>query len=316
MLRRLLALFLFAAAMFAPARATAAVVHDGEKYSVDFGAARICFIRPIELRTAEDCEGLTPENVGVPADDGTRTIAMGLVRLEEPGELPRIGLVMVMHVDMAITHEPDDTAARDYAEGATRAIGKELPPGAKMRAATDARIVRAAPVPLIRAVFDADGIAPGSGDELVEHQVHYAGIAEDGMYTVAWLSRRTDARAVEALAEASTPSIRIGAPAASRKELERRIGIVVGIVFALGGVLVAVAVGLLASRKRAPAIHPSFGGAPVHPSHAYAAPPAWHPASVAHRADAASASASDPHAPPAIPWAPPPPPSRPWPDAP
>lgn len=270
MLRRLVAFFAFAAAFVVSARASATVVRDGDKYAIDLGAARICWVTPIELRSNADCEGLTPENVPPPKEDSARVVAMGLVRLEEPGEAPDLALVMVMHVPLAFVHEADLPSARDYAKGAERAIAKELRTGARMRPATDTRVVHAGKLPLIRAVFDADGIPDGADDQLIEHQIHVAGLASDGMYSVAWLSKRRSAGVIEGFADASVPSIAITHPAPPKGDLERRIGIVVGVVMAVGFVVVGIVLFLVLRPSRR-LTHVPYGYPPP-------APPPWHPA--------------------------------------
>jgi hypothetical protein len=286
MLRRLVAFLAFAAAFIVSARASAAVVRDGDKYAIDLGAARICWVTPIELRSDADCEGLTPENVPPPREDSARVVAMGLVRLEEPGEAPDLALVMVMHVPLAFVQEVDLASARDYAKGAERAIAKELRAGARMRPATDTRVIHSGKLPLIRAVLDADGIPDGADDQLIEHQIHVAAVANDGMYSVAWLSRRRSARTIEGLADASAPSIAIAHPAPPKGDLERRVGIAVGVVMGIGLVLVGTVLFVVLGTRKKPAYVPY-----AHPS----APPAWHPAS------------ADPQ------WAPPPAPGAPAP---
>ncbi len=274
MLRRLVALFAFAVAFAASARASAAVVRDGDKFAIDLGAARICWVSPLSLRSEADCEGLTPENVPLPAEDKARVVAMGLVRLEEPGEAPDLALVMVMHVPVAFVQEVDELQAREYAKGAQGAIAKELHAGARMRPATDTRVVHAGKLPLIRAVFDADGIPEGAEDKLVEHQIHIAGVASDGLYSVAWLTRRSSAERIEAFADASVPSFAITHPAPTKAEIERRVGIAVGAVMGIAFVLVGIVLFVVLGTKKKPAYVPYAQGQP-----AWGPPPAWHPAS-------------------------------------
>lgn len=294
MLRRLVAFFAFAVAFVVSARASAAVIRDGDKYAIDLGAARICWVTPIDLRSNADCEGLTPENVPPPAEDKARIVAMGLVRLEGPGEAPDLALVMVMHVPMAFVQEVDGLQAREYAKGAEGAIAKELRAGARMRPATDTRVIHAGKLPLIRAVFDADGIPEGADDKLVEHQIHIAGVASDGMYSVAWLTKRRSAQRIEAFADAAVPSIAITHPAPQKAELERRIGMAVGAVMGVGLVLVAAVLFIVLGTKKKPAYAPY-----AHGQQTWGPPPPWHPAS------------ADPQ------WAPPPAPApRQWWDSP
>src|SRR5690606_33347678 len=174
MLRRLVAFFAFFVTVALAVEASAAVVRDGDQFSVDTGTAPICWVSPLSLRDDADCEGLTPDAVAEPQDGEARVVAMGLLRLEEPGEDPDLALVMVMHVPVALTGEPDADAVREYAQGAQKAVEKELRKGARMRPATDARIVKTPRHrhPLMRVVLDADGIPEGADDQLIEHQVH------------------------------------------------------------------------------------------------------------------------------------------------
>lgn len=270
MLRRLVALFCFAVAFVASARASAAVVRDGDKYAVDLGTkARICWITPLSLRAAEDCEGLTPENVPKPKEDATRIVAMGLVRLEQPGDPPDLALVMVMHVPLAFVQEVDDLQAREYAKGAERAIAKEIRAGARVRPAKDARVIKAGALPLIRAVFDADGIPEGADDQIVEHQIHVAAVANDGMYSIAWLSKRRSAKQIEAYADAAAATITVTHRAPQAKDIERRIGIAIGAVMGIGFVLVGIVLFIVLGTKKKPAYVPY--AYPVAP----AAPPPW-----------------------------------------
>lgn len=262
--------------------ASAAVVKDGDKFSVDTGTARICWVSPLSLRNADDCEGLTPDAMPEPPDGDARVIAMGLLRLEEPGEQPDIALVMVMHVNVPFTVEPDAQGAKDYAEGAQKAVAKELRKGATMRPPTNVRVVKASARqkhPLIRLVLDADGIPDGADDQLLEHHVHIAGIADDGVYSVAYLTKRRSARQVEAYADALGASFSMSKPAMSNERFEKKmeaIGSIVVLVLTLiiGGFISLVVV-LSRRNKPAPYAYP-------HPYRAQSSypPPVWHPASV------------------------------------
>lgn len=278
-----LGLFAFALTFTSAPSASAAVVRDGAKFSVDTGKARICWVAPLSLRNADDCEGLTPDLVPQKEDGQTRVIGLGLVRLEQPGEQPEIGLIMVMHVPVAFTVEPTEETAKDFAEGAHKGFAKELRKGATLRPATDVRLVKGLPRqkhPLIRLVLDADGIPEGADDQLLEHQIQMAGIADDGMYSVAFLTRRRHAAQVEAYADATVTSFSMTTPAQSNKQLEKKIetiGSVVVLVMTLliGGFISLVVVLARRSNKPAPYAYP-------HPYQAHSSypPPAWHPASV------------------------------------
>ena len=280
-LRFLVAFFAFDAALSATTMASAAVVKDGEKYSVDFGKSRICWITPHELRDAADCEGLTPDNVPVPPDDKARVVAMGLVRLEQPGEAADLALVMVMHVAMPFVTEADDKSAKDFVQGAEKAVAKELPPGAHMRPGSSARVVKPGKHPLIRAVLDADGIADTADEALMQHQLHVAVLATDGLYSVTWMMRSKDARAVEAIADSTSASITIPNPAMSNEQFGKTIGLAVGGVLGAGllliGAVIVIVVATSKKKPQAPYAYPyPYSGYP-----SSAPPPAWHPSSVA-----------------------------------
>lgn len=286
MLRRAAAFFFvvvsFALTFLTARPASAALVTDGDKFSVDTGTARICWVSPLALRNADDCQGLTPDAVPEPPDGDARIIAMGLLRLEQPGELPDLALVMVMHVVVPFTVEPDDRGAKDYAEGAQKAVAKELRKGATMRPATNVRVVRASARqkhPLIRLVLEADGIPEGADDQLLEHQVHIAGIADDGVYSVAYLAKRRDAKQIEAYADALGSSFRMSTPAISNKQFEKKMEAIGTAVVLVGTLIVGGIISLVVvlSRRNKPA--------PYAYPYAYQAqassypPPAWHPAS-------------------------------------
>lgn len=282
MLRRLAAFFAFLATFVIASSASAAVVRDADKFSVDTGAARICWVTPLTLRNAADCEGLTPDAVPQPQDGEARVIAMGLVRLEEPGEAADIALVMVMHVVVPFTLEPDQKAADDYADGAQKAVAKGIRKGATMRTESS-RLVKLPrnQYPLIRMVLDADGIPDVGDDALLQHQIHIAGIADDGVYSVAYLTKRRNAKRVEAYADAIGPSFHMTKPATSNKDFEKKVEGVVKVVMLLGTLLVGGVISLIVvmSRRNKPAPYaypyPYQGQPSSYP------PPAWHPASVA-----------------------------------
>jgi hypothetical protein len=268
--------------------ASAAVVRDADKFSVDTGAARICWVSPLSLRNAADCEGLSPELVPEKADGQARIIALGLLRLEQPGEQPEIGLVMVMHVPVAFTVEPTDETAKDFAEGAYKGFAKELRKGATLRPATNVRVVKATypqKHPLIRLVLEADGIPEGADDQLLEHQIQMAGIADDGIYSVAYLTRRRHAAEVEAYADSIATSFTMKEPAISNRAFEKKMEAVGGIVVLVGTLIVGGIISLIVvlSRRNKPA--PYAYPYPYQAQSSYP-PPAWHPASAHPHAQA------------------------------
>lgn len=285
MLRRLSAFFFvvvsFTLTFLTAMPASAAVVRDGDKFSVDTGAARICWVSPLSLRNADDCEGLTPDLVPVPPDDDARVIAMGLLRLEQPGEQADLALVMVMHVVVPLTVEPNAESAKDYAEGAHKAVAKELRKGATMRPPTNVRVLAAKypqKHPLIRLVLDADGIPDGADDKLLEHQVHIAGVADDGVYSVAYLTNRRSAKQVESYADALGASFSMAKPAMSNKAFEKKMEAIGTIVVLVGTLIVGGIISLIVvlSRRKKPA--PYAYPYPYQAQSSYP-PPAWHPAS-------------------------------------
>lgn len=277
----LLVVMAFALTFMSATSASAAVVRDGANFSVDTGKARICWVAPLSLRNAEDCEGLSPDLVPQKDDGQARVIALGLVRLEEAGEAPEIGLIMVMHVPVALTVEPTDETAKEFAAGAYKGFAKELRKGATLRPANDVRLVKGMPRqrhPLIRLVLDADGIPEGADDQLLEHQIQMAGIADDGIYSVAYLTRRAHAAEVEAYADSTVTSFSMTKPAQSNKQLEKKMeavgSVVVLVLTLLVGGFISLIVMLSRRNKPAPYAYPHpYQGQSSYP------PPAWHPAS-------------------------------------
>ena len=277
-----LALFAFALTFTSAASASAAIVRDGTKFSVDTGKARICWVAPLSLRNADDCEGLSPDLVPQKDDGDARVIALGLVRLEQPGEeQPDIGLIMVMHVALPLTVEPTDETAKDFAEGAHKGFAKELRKGATLRPANHVRIVRGMPRqkhPLIRLVLDADGIPEGADDQLLEHQIQMAGMSDDGVYSVAFLTRRRHAAQIEAYADSTVTSFSMTKPAQSNKQFEKKMeavgSVVILVMTLLIGGFISLVVVLSRRNKPAPYAYPHpYQGQSSYP------PPAWHPAS-------------------------------------
>lgn len=285
LLRFIVVVVSFALTFLLTRPASAALVTDGDKFSVDTGKARICWVSPLALRNADDCEGLSPDAVPEPGDGDARVIAMGLLRLEEPGEEPDLALVMVMHVVVPFTVEPDAQGAKDYAEGAQKAVAKELRKGATMRPPTNVRVVKASARqkhPLIRLVLEADGIPEGADDQLLEHQVHIAGIADDGVYSVAYLTRRRTATRVEAYADSLGASFHMAAPAISNKQFEKKMEAIGTVIVLVGTLIVGGFISLIVVLSRRSKAAPYAYPYPYHSQPSSYPPPAWHPASAQH----------------------------------
>jgi hypothetical protein len=150
-----------------------------------------------------------------------------------------------------------------------------------MRPPTNVRVVKASHPqkhPLIRLVLDADGIPEGADDQLLEHQVHIAGLADDGVYSVAYLTKRSNAARVEAHADAIRTSFSMSKPAQSNKQFEKKMELVGSIVVLVGTLLVGGFISLIVvlSRRNKPA--PYAYPYPYRAQSSYP-PPAWHPAS-------------------------------------
>jgi hypothetical protein len=288
MRRRLTALFFvivsFVLTLSSATSASAAVVRDGDKFSVDTGPARICWVTPLELRNAEDCEGLSPDLVADPNEDGeARIFAKGLVRLERPGEEPELGLVLAMHVEVAFTVEPDEQTAKDFAGGAEKGLAKHIRKGATMRPA-NVRVVKPTypqKHSLIRLVLETDGIPEGAEDQLLEHHVQLAGMADDGVYAVAFFCKRRHAKQVEAVADSLRTSFTMAKPAMSNKQFEKKMEAIGSVVVLVGTLIVGGIISLIVvmSRRNKPAPY-----AYPHPYQSQSSypPPAWHPASAQH----------------------------------
>lgn len=238
----------FLVCMLVPCRAQAAVVTDGNEFSIDVGAAKVCFVVPRELRNDRDCKGLTVDAVQAPPG----VVAFGLVRLEREGDAPELARLTVTHLAGALSWAPNAAVAKDYAKGVETGLRKTLPAGATVRESSDARAVRSGRFPFVRAIFDVDGVGPGA-DALIEHQVHIVSFTSTGAYGTTWTGRRSAEGRLEPLADkaASTIWIRHAAePEPSKKAY--RLGQVVGMV--LPGVALLVVILVLWRRsKRCPA---------------------------------------------------------------
>jgi hypothetical protein len=243
MKRLLLSLIAFALFFIASSRASAAVVRDGTEFSVDLGAAHICWVLPHDLRLASDCDGLSPEAVEAELDKDLhkKPIAMGLVRLERDGEVPRLAVVTVTKVVAFGAVAADNEGAKDYARGAEEELRKDLPIGARLRP-SDVHMVKPGVLPLLRATFSIDGIPEASDKKLSEQQIHHAIFTKDGGYVVVWVGRHQDKTRLEKFADASAPTIAVKNPAGSRKQLEKMFEGVFEIIFGVLS-LIAIAVG-------------------------------------------------------------------------
>src|SRR4051812_16533032 len=99
--------------------ASAAVIKDGTDFSIDLGDSPICYIKPVSLRNAKDCEGLSPEAVDVEGPSHKGVLAMGLARLEETALGPVVAIIVVMRIDDYFgASGASDALARGYKSGA------------------------------------------------------------------------------------------------------------------------------------------------------------------------------------------------------
>ena len=250
------ALLVLLATFFAVGAASAATVKDKEDFSIDVGSARICFVIPTELRTADECEGLAPDRITLTKDFTDNKVAFGLVRMEAIGDAPDLAVLIVTRFTGFGASEAAQKDASDYAVGVAIAMRIDLPSGARLRHTNDVRVVKPGPLPLVRGVFDIDGLPSDTDQALLAHQVHHVVFTADGGYTVVWSGKTNVGRRLEPFADASAPTMSVAHPAGKRGEgRAEAIGKLIGIGFTviLGLIGAGIAWSVSRSRRAAPA---------------------------------------------------------------
>ena len=201
----LLPAFAFGAALLAPAIAEAkVVVSDDTMYSVDLGAAKICFVEPRELRSEDDCAGvdLTDFPVG-PVIDPLARLAYGVVR--GPGEgaaRPVLGIVSMMRAPSHATTAPNQAAADQIGEEASQSIAASLPAGARLLPAAS-KLAWGKNVPVVRTTLVVEGLEAGSDVALNGHREVLTAIGGRYVYITVWSGSREHASELARFADAA-----------------------------------------------------------------------------------------------------------------
>jgi hypothetical protein len=245
--------------------AQAAVVRDGETFSIDLGEARICFVSPIDLQTEDDCVGMKLSAAG-PQDIGKRHhLAAGIIRAPGSRTSPRLfGLVQAYRDGTALTRELTDENSKEFAELITKAASTKLAPGQKLKPPIS-RLEKRGDMTMLRVSLDIDGPSPNPDDEIAEAQRHTEILGvflRDASYFVEWKGASQSAIAMAHLADAALATIRVDpkmikAPveaAQSSSSLLFPIGIVVGL-----GLVAMLVVGLLLRKKGSSGEHRKSG---------------------------------------------------------
>jgi hypothetical protein len=174
-------------------------------FSIDLGAARICFIEPVELRSAEDCAQVDIAAMKVtPIDraDGVR-LAVGVIRL--PGEPTDPRLMGVLTITKFYGHAksaPDQAEAERFMNEALPAFTTLLPPGARL-VTPPPRIVLAGDLPVVRMTVGSEGVPPGTPAEIEAHRELVHVIGGTTSYLAVWSGRPEHARELARYADAA-----------------------------------------------------------------------------------------------------------------
>jgi hypothetical protein len=191
--------------------ARAAVVRDGDTFSVDLSEGRICFFNPTELRTDDDCVGLPADRVPQPIDRvRSRPLAVGIVRAPGSVTSPRIfGLVQAYRIETTTTRVVTAENAKELSELIASGHAAGLPAGATLRPPVT-RFETVEGVPVVRTTLDVDGLVPTNDDDFVPEHVEIVSlVATDATYVVQWTGTSMNTVGIAHLADSATPTIRL-----------------------------------------------------------------------------------------------------------
>lgn len=188
--------------------AEAAVLRDGETFSIDLSEARICFVAPPELRSDEECLGLKGDRIAQRPDaPRLKRLATGMVRVPGSQTSPRLlAIVEGSRLETRNPAEPTPAGAQELAGGYAKGLAGRLPPSAKVGQPTG-RLLMAGDVPVMRITVEVEGLAPGTDEELQAHHEVVVVLANHGTYVIEWSGPAKNAIAIAHLADASIPSI-------------------------------------------------------------------------------------------------------------
>lgn len=188
-----------------PATADAkVVVSDDAMYSLELGAATVCFVEPQSLRDEVDCAGVDLTEFPLsPVSDPLARLAYGIVR--GPGEgaaRPVLGVVSMMRAPSHATTAPDQAAADQVGEEASQSIAASLPAGARLLPASS-KIAWGKNVPVVRTTLVVEGLEAGSDLALNGHREVLTAIGGRYVYITVWSGSREHAAELARLADAA-----------------------------------------------------------------------------------------------------------------
>jgi hypothetical protein len=212
-----------------PATARAALIADGDEFSVAFDppGARVCTMFPVAARDPVGCAGLTLPATDLPPDTEKRNVATGTIRWDAAGGDAYSAVFSVTRVPMANAAEPDLAAAEEFARGMVEGAADSV--HGKVRSGwphTELRRYNGGQS-IARISSYLDGLK-GAQKATMEHQVAYVVWVKGAVYTFILMSGADHAAAVDALADDSARSIRFSHPAPPRQSADYRMGYMLG----------------------------------------------------------------------------------------
>lgn len=180
------------------------VVSDDAMYSVDLGAATVCFIEPRELRADEDCAGVDVAAFPAPVVGEPLTrLAHGLVRGPGDGAARSVvGVVTMLRAPSHATLPPDQAAADQLGAEASASLAASLPAGAHLEPATS-KIAWGKDVPVVRTTLVVSGLEAGSGAGVNDHREVLTAVGNRYLYMTVWSGSRDHAHDLARLADAA-----------------------------------------------------------------------------------------------------------------
>jgi hypothetical protein len=192
-----------------PATADARVVtSEDAMFSVDVGAATICFVEPRSASSDEDCAGVDAKDFPVaPVADPLARLAYGIVRGAGQGaSRPVLGVVSVMRAPSHATAPPNDVTAVQVGEEASESVAASLPAGARLLPQAS-KIAWSKDVPVVRTTLVVEGLEAGSNAELNGHREVVTAIGGRHVYITVWSGSREHGSELARLADAAATTI-------------------------------------------------------------------------------------------------------------
>jgi hypothetical protein len=177
-------------------------------FSVDLGAASVCFVEPASLRSNEECDGVDPAALEAPAAvvDPLRRLAYGVVRGPGVGRSrPVIGTVTMLRSTSHATSLPDAAMASAVGDEIAASVTASLPEGAQVLPVVS-KIAWGKDVPVIRTSLETSAASASSEADPAARREILTVVGGRYVYTTVWSGTREQASTLQRLADAAASS--------------------------------------------------------------------------------------------------------------